>query len=447
MRKTTSIRPDIHKVTKKLALPKLSRRLRLWQNNLDLYATRGVKPQYRKGMQIFWWYGFLIATASAFADSYITLYALALGASSLQIGTLASTARMLEMLAPIPGAQWAARLGRRKPVVVIAYGLARVALLGALLVPLFLSGQATIFAIIAFFALRAGLGSLGMPAWTALAGAITPPERRGRYFSSRKMVMAFASMLFVPLAGQIIEWFVVPVGYQVVFTISIIISAIALFTYAQIPETASEVSKQKGEGMRAFLSALTGNREFLLFALTTIVWNFAWQFGGPYFSVYQVNVLHTTPRVMGLLATASALSRVMGQFFWGRIVDRHGSRWTRAICTLIIPVLPFLWLPMTQSWHAIFVNIPSAFLWAGYQLSNFNLLLELPEAEKQTRAVAAYTTLIGLANIAGPLVGGQVLDSFGYAWNFSISGFGRLIGALLFILALKPFGKKVTAKT
>jgi len=302
-------------MTKKFAFSEISRHLRLWQNNLDLYATRGVRARYRKGMYIFWWYGFLIATASAFADSYITLYALALGASSLQIGALASTARMLEMLAPIPGAQWAARLGRRKPVVVIAYGLARVALLGALLVPLFLSGRAAIFAIIAFFALRAGLGSLGMPAWTTLAGAITPPERRGRYFSSRKMAMAFASMLFIPLAGQIIEWFAVPVGYQVVFTISIVISAIALFIYAQIPETPTKVSKQKGEGVREFLNALTGNREFLLFALTAIVWNFAWQFGGPYFSVYQVNVLHTTPRVMGLLATASGLARVAGQFF------------------------------------------------------------------------------------------------------------------------------------
>ena len=446
MRKTTSTKSNTQKTTRKFALFEYAKRLRLWRYNLDLYATRGVKAEYRKGMHIFWWYGFLIATASAFADSYVTLYALALGASSLQIGTLASTARMLEMLAPIPGAQWAARRGRRKPVVVISYGLARVALLGALLVPVFLSGQTAISAIIVFFALRAGLASLGTPAWTALAGAITPPERRGRYFSSRKMVMAFASMLFVPLAGQIIERFAVPVGYQVVFTISIVISAIALFIYARIPETPTEASTKAGEGVREFLSALTGNREFLLFALTAIVWNFAWQFGGPYFSVYQVNVLQTTPRVIGLLATAAALFRVVGQFFWGRVVDRHGSRWTRAICTLIIPVLPFLWLPMTKPWHAIFVNIPSAFLWAGYELSNFNLLLELPEAKKQTQAIAAYTTLIGLANIAGPLMGGHVLDSLGYAWNFSISGFGRLIGALLFILALKPFGKKAASR-
>lgn len=432
-------------MTSKFTFSQFSEHLERWQHNLDPYATRGVRPQYRKGMQVFWWYGFLISTASAFVDNYVTLYALALGATNLQIGTLTSAAHTLEMLAPIPGAQWAAKWGRRRPVVIISFGLARVALLCALLVPLFLGGQAAVTVAIIFFALRAGLASLGNPAWTAFAGAIVPPERRGRYFSSRKMVMAIASMLFVPLAGQIIEWFAVPVGYQVVFGLSIILSAVALSIYARIPETPTEVSAKKGDSVREFLRALTGSREFLLFALTAIVWNFAWQFGGPYFSVYQVNVLQTTPRIMGLLATASAIARVVGQPFWGRVVDRHGSRWTRTVCMLIIPVLPFLWLPMTRPWHAVFVTIPSAFLWAGYELANFNLLLELPEEKHQTQAIAAYTTIIGLANIAGPLVGGQVLESLGYAWNFSISGFGRLVGAFLFIWALKPFAKKATS--
>jgi len=431
----------------KLTFPHFTEHLHHWQHNLDPYATRGVRTKYRQGMRIFWWYGFLIATASAFVDSYVTLYALALGATNLHIGALSSSARALEMLAPIPGAQWAARLGRHKPVVMIAHGLARVALLGALLTPLFFSGQAAIVAIIIFFALRAGLTNLGMPAWTAFAGAITPPERRGRYFSSRKMVMAIASMLFVPLAGQIIEWFAVPTGYQIVFGTSIVLSAVAFFIYARIPESPIEAATHKGNSAREFLQALTGSREFLLFALTAIVWNFAWQFGGPYFSVYQVNVLQTTPRVMGLLATAAAIARVVGQPFWGRIVDRRGSRWTRTICMLIIPVLPFFWLPMTKPWHAVFVTIPSAFLWSGYELANFNLLLELPEEKNQTQAIAAYTTIIGMANIAGPLVGGQVLESLGYAWNFSISGFGRFIGALLFIWALKPFAKLAAPTT
>lgn len=413
-----------------------------WKQNLDPYATRGVRPERRKGMRLFWWYGFLISMASAFADSYVTLYALALGASSLQIGTLSSASSFMAMLAPIPGAQWTARWGKRKAVVLISFGLRRAVLLCALLAPFFLKGEALIYTAIALFALRAGLANLGNPAWTALAAEIVPVERRGHYFSSRKMVMALASMLFVPLAGQIIELFSVPRGYQVTFGISIILSAIALAYYSRIPESSATKASRKSAGIKDFLHALTGNRTFLLFALTTIVWNFAWQFGGPYFSVYQVEVLKSTPRIIGLLSTASALVRVVGQPFWGRVIDRHGSRWTRAICTLIIPILPFFWIPMTKPWHALFVTVPSGFMWAGYELANFNLLLELPDERHQTQAIASYTTLIGLANIAGPLVGGQVVETLGFHWTFALSGIGRMVGALLFILAIRPFGKR-----
>lgn len=414
-----------------------------WKQNLDPYATRGVRPEYRKGMRLFWWYGFLISTASAFADSYVTLYALALGASSLQIGTLSSASSFMAMLAPIPGAQWTARWGKRKAVVLISFGLRRLVLLCALLAPFFFTGERLIYAAIALFALRAGLANLGNPAWMALAADIVPVDRRGRYFSSRKMVMALASMLFVPLAGQIIELFAVPRGYQITFGVSIIISAIALGGYySRIPESTTPAPSRQGNGFKAFLHALTGNRVFLLFSLTTIVWNFAWQFGGPYFSVYQVEVLRSTPRIIGLLSTAAALMRVVGQPFWGRVIDRHGARWTRAICTLIIPILPFFWIPMTKPWHALFVTVPSGFMWAGYELANFNLLLELPDKRYQTQAIASYTTLIGLANIAGPLVGGQVVETLGFHWTFALSGIGRMVGAILFIIALKPFGKR-----
>ena len=97
---------------------------------------------------------------------------------------------------------------------------------------------------------------------------------------------------------------------------------------------------------------------------------------------------------------------------------------------------------MTKPWHAIFVILPSGFLWAGYQTANFNLLLELPSREHRTQAVASYTTLIGVANIIGPLLGGQVVETYGFHLDFALSGIGRMVGALLFIWALKPFRKQ-----
>ncbi len=102
---------------------------------------------------------------------------------------------------PLPGAQWAARCGKLKPVVVISYGL-RYGVLLRRRWCLVLSGPAAVYVIIGLFALRAAFLHLGNSPWTSLAGQIVPQDRWGRYFSSRKMAMALASLIFVPLRGR-----------------------------------------------------------------------------------------------------------------------------------------------------------------------------------------------------------------------------------------------------
>jgi len=61
------------------------RRVRRWWHSVDPYVVRGVPQAYRKGMVLFWWYGVFISMASAFVDPYVTLYALAMGATRLQV--------------------------------------------------------------------------------------------------------------------------------------------------------------------------------------------------------------------------------------------------------------------------------------------------------------------------------------------------------------------------
>ena len=181
---------------------RLGQRLRIWFARMDPYLVRGVARYYRKGMQLFWWYGVFLSLSSAFVDSYITLFILSLGGSRLQVGSLSSLASLFGLLLPLPGAQWAARWGKRKPVVVISFGLRYVALLAALSAPLFAAGPALVGVVIGCFALRAAFLHLGNSPWTSFVGELMPPARRGRYFSSRKMAMAIATLIFVPAAGQ-----------------------------------------------------------------------------------------------------------------------------------------------------------------------------------------------------------------------------------------------------
>jgi MFS family permease len=416
-------------------------RIRQRLQTLDLFATRGIARHYRKGMRAFWLDSVFASISGAFLLTYVPLYALAFGATNTQIGSLSSTASLLSMLAPIPGAQLTEKWGSRRKVVTAVWSVVRSLSFLLLLIPFFVSGQAAILAVIVLWSLRAGLANLAHPAWVSLSGDIIPPERRGRFFSSRNMAMALCSMAFVPLAGQIIDWAGEPQGYQWSFGLSALFGYAALYFYAQIPESTLATSqKTKRDKLHTtFKQAFVGNRTFLLFTLIAMLWNFSLQLGGPFFSVFQVKELGTTPGTMGWLSMVMSVTGLIGQFFWGRIVDRRNSRWVLAACALSIPILPFIWYFLSKPWHAVFVRIPSGFLWAGFNLASFNLQLELSDPKRRTQAAAGYTTLIGLANIVGPIIGSTIVDTRGYYWDFALSGLGRLVGGILFVLLLKPF--------
>ena len=85
------------------------------------------------------------------------------------------------------------------------------------------------------------------------------------------------------------------------------------------------------------------------------------------------------------------------------------------------------------------INTLSGFLWAGYNLSNFNLLLELTPDEQRPRAVALFQTAIFGSAVVGPLLGGYLADAIGFRFIFGLSSAGRLLGMALFLwLTIRP---------
>ncbi len=171
--------------------------------------------------------------------------------------------------------------------------------------------------------------------------------------------------------------------------------------------------------------------------------HFVWQFAGPYFGVYQVEELGATPRVIGWLAIVSSVARMAGQAVWGRTWTSGGPNGS-SHSAASDPRHPLHLVAPDSGVARIFVNIPSGFLWAGQETGNFNLILELAgkdgrSEEQKTQAIASYHTLVAIANILGPLAGGFVIEAIGYKWAFALSGFGRLVAAILFLMLLKPF--------
>ena len=109
---------------------------------------------------------------------------------------------------------------------------------------------------------------------------------------------------------------------------------------------------------------------------------------------------------------------------------------------LLIPFLPLAWAVVGAPWQVIFINIGAGILWTGYNLANFNLLLEMAPNEARADAAAFYQFVVAGAAIIGPLLGGYLADAAGFKLIFVLSAAWRWLGVFAFLwLAARPVAR------
>ena len=199
----------------------------LWQRlkrNAAVITTGGswsvqLPSDIQRNLRWYFMDGVFSASQEAINVTYLTLFVLALGASKTQIGLMTSLASLSAVILLLPGALLSERLGQRKWVVIASGGgVTRLTILALALLPFFAHGSLAVWIAIALKVLMDGFANLGMPAWTSLSADIVPLAWRGRFFSTRNIVMGAAIMLVTFIAGQIITLAGTPIaGYQIVY--------------------------------------------------------------------------------------------------------------------------------------------------------------------------------------------------------------------------------------
>lgn len=395
-------------------------------------------PESRRGRRLLWADGLVSNISESFVANFTNPFALALGATNNQIGWLSALTNLASALALFPGARLGERPSQRKRVTVWFGGIvARVPLLAIGLAPLLFPGQAAIYAFIALVCLRAFFGQLSFPAWSAFLADLVPPHIRGRYFASRNIALALAALIFTPLAGWLAEIVGLPHGYQVSFFVAGLIGFVATAFFARIAEPPTQMtvaSSDRSEGMWKLLRA---HPRFAAFTAVAFLWNISLMIAGPFFSVYLVKNLGASPTQIGMLAAINSLTNIFGQRIWGRLNDRRGAAWVMRVTGLLIPLVPLLWALAPNPWYLLIVEAMSGFLWSGYGLSSFNLLLGLTPSDRRPRFTAIYQVSVFSAAFVGPLLGTVLVNTLNIRPLFWISAAGRVVASLLFMFTVR----------
>jgi MFS family permease len=414
--------------------------------NLEHLSNQPLSTDAVHGLRYFWMDGLFSSASANFYVNFVALFALAYGATNAQVGQLTAIASLLAALAVFPGAWAVGPVGRRKPLVMAGgAGLARILLFVWALVPFFIHDpNVAIWGIIIINALITFGSNFSVPAWTSMVADIVPIDMRGRYFSSRNLIMNVMALVVVPLSG----WLVttgngipgLPYGgYQLVFFLAFVTGMFSTFSFGRIKEKADPSQQTRQRRLRETARKIGATPGFMGFVISALIWNFGIQIAAPFFNVYLVSKLGANTTAVGLLTSVTTVFAVITQGWWGRLTDRRGNMWIMMVTGMLIPLMPLGWAVVNAPWQVIFINIASGIWWTGYNLANFNLLLEMAPDDCRADAAALFQFVVAGAAILGPLAGGYLADAIGYHPVFLLSTVVRWVGMFAFLyLAVRP---------
>lgn len=349
-----------------------------------------------------------------------------LGVSVTLVGMIDGIAEATAAISKVFSGYASDRLGRRKPLIVLGYGMA------ALTKPLFALSQGAGLVLFARFADRIGKGLRGAPR-DALVADVTPEAIRGRAFGLRQSMDTVGAFIGPLLAVGLMILFANDM--RLVFWVAVIPAALsALIAIAWIREPAEHLRAEPRPPVR--LGEIR-------------------QLGSGFWKVVVVGVAFTLARFseafLVLIASKEGLPLALaplvlvamnavyalGAYPAGVLADRFSTRGLLAWGLVLLIAADGL-LAWGAGLHLAFAGIA---LWGGHMALTQGLLAKLvadrSPASLRGTAFGLFNLVTGLAMLAASLVAGGLWDAFGPGATFAAGGILASVALVLTAVLMK----------
>lgn len=376
-------------------------------------------------------------------------FLLELGASPVEIGTIASIPLLTDLLQPV-GAYLADRTTSRNWYSIFIFVPARLlwlilVLAIGLLTSSDISPHRLVQLTLAMSWVTNTMEALGRASWISWMAALVPQRLRGRYFGFRNSTISLTNLITVPLLGLAVsKW---PggtlEGYRALLVLGVVcglVSQSCQFWMADVNPrlvlaVGSDPAQSESKGTKfAFLK----EANFLKFVLYFGIWSFAVNVSAPFFNLYMLDNLDIDVSVVTIYGSLAAGANLLMQVFWGKLADRIGNRPLLVVMGALVAVIPLLWLGTGNDSISIWVWLPilhllSGGLGAALDLCNNNLLMGVAPLRNQSSYFAIAAAVFGVSGATGIISGGFLAtqaSSGGLPLLFALSAGLRLVAIL-----------------
>ncbi|QXH34171.1 MFS transporter [Pseudomonas muyukensis] len=363
------------------------------------------------------WVSLLMDISSEMIHALLPLYLVTvLGTSVLAVGLIEGIAEATAAITKVFSGAFSDRLGKRKLLTVIGYGLA------AVTKPVFPLAPGLEWLTAARFVDRVGKGIRGAPR-DALIADITPAALRGAAFGLRQALDTVGAFIG-PLLAILLMWLTAS-HFQAVFWVAVIPACLAVYVLVAFVREPDSVSASPARAPLA-LGELThlGAGYWRLVVLATL---FTLARFSEAFLLLRGQALGLpalwAPGVLVVMSLAFSLSAYPA----GALSDRVGRRGVlmAGLGLLVMADLALAWLP---GWPGLALGVGLWGLHMGFTQGIFAALIaDHAPAHLRGTAFGVFNLLTGIALLLASVLAGGLWDWLGYQATFMVGSLFALV--------------------
>ncbi len=384
-------------------------------------------------LSLSWKEGIAASIMQAPVDEYLIPLGLFLGATPMDIGFLVAVPHLLGSISQFFAVRAVELAGSRLKFLVRASILQALFLVPVLFLPLFVF-PSRILILIAFVTLFRILANLIATVWGGLTSDYLAPEERGKYFGWRSRVTGIAGMATTITGGVLLNAFKsfwTAAGFAILFGITAaarFVSSGLMYRMQDLPE------QKKPEDTFTFFMFLRAFKKsnFVKFVFYVASITFATLLAAPYFSVYMLRDLHFSYLTYMFIHMGAIVASLVSFPIWGKHADRIGNARVLKTTSLLIPVIPILWLVSSNVFYLFAIEVFAGFVWGGFNLCVLNFIYDAVSPGKRVRCLGYFGFINGVATFIGAGLGGYLAERLPMLQGSRILTLFVISGALRF---------------
>lgn len=238
------------------------------------------------------------------------------------------------------------------------------------------------------------------PAYARIVQAIYPTPYRGRALGVVRTGMVLALLVATPLTG----WALDALGHRVVLPVAGALGLCAAAIFARLRVEVAPLAPDGGARGGAW-RILLEDRRFATYLLGFSLYGIGFLASFPFFAVVQVDRLQLSYSAVGLLGLVQSLFWLLGNLYWGRLIDRRGGPWVLRACVGLAVIIPLSYLAASNGLMLLPAFIVLGIISAGVDLGLISTGISLAPPERVAEYSALQATVIGVRGMLGPLIG------------------------------------------